>query len=270
MKISCPKCNASGTIRDHDIPESGRIITCPRCQERFPVTTLRDGNDTVAAKNGTQEITATLLGLDELDAFPREIPDVFIGLKDSGPVDEHRQVVARALPEMTVDLQDRLVSFLTAMSGQVASETVAPETAIILLTQDELLSHAVTTVSKRGNSLIFVTDKENGLDTVIQQSLGKDQHPILVIDVPHDNDCPKTLSLVRKKAYAYPQIPIHIAACCHTWLAISTDVLGAGVDSILPRPCRICHEDLYVTRLIAFLSGSGALNLDRSLFSIPV
>lgn len=45
MKISCPKCSASGTIADHDIPESGRFITCPRCKEGFTVNKPRSGSD---------------------------------------------------------------------------------------------------------------------------------------------------------------------------------------------------------------------------------
>lgn len=46
MKISCPKCNASGTIPDHSVPESGRFISCPRCNEGFTVTKPRAGADT--------------------------------------------------------------------------------------------------------------------------------------------------------------------------------------------------------------------------------
>lgn len=45
MKISCPKCNACGTIPDHEIPESGRFINCPRCNEGFSVTKPRSGDD---------------------------------------------------------------------------------------------------------------------------------------------------------------------------------------------------------------------------------
>lgn len=45
MKISCPKCNASGSIPEHEIPESGRFISCPRCNEGFTVTKPRSGND---------------------------------------------------------------------------------------------------------------------------------------------------------------------------------------------------------------------------------
>ncbi|MDD2899652.1 MAG: zinc-ribbon domain-containing protein [Desulfuromonadaceae bacterium] len=45
MKISCPKCNASGTIPDHEVPESGRFISCPRCNEGFTITKPRSGAD---------------------------------------------------------------------------------------------------------------------------------------------------------------------------------------------------------------------------------
>ena len=45
MKISCPKCNASGTLPDHEIPESGRFINCPRCHEGFTVNKPRTGKD---------------------------------------------------------------------------------------------------------------------------------------------------------------------------------------------------------------------------------
>ncbi|OGU14933.1 MAG: hypothetical protein A2076_15610 [Geobacteraceae bacterium GWC2_53_11] len=45
MKITCPKCNASGTIPDHEVPESGRFISCPRCHEGFTVHKQRAGND---------------------------------------------------------------------------------------------------------------------------------------------------------------------------------------------------------------------------------
>lgn len=45
MKITCPKCGANGTIPDHEVPESGRFISCPRCNEGFTVTKPRAGND---------------------------------------------------------------------------------------------------------------------------------------------------------------------------------------------------------------------------------
>ena len=208
--------------------------------------------------SGTMDITADLLGLDALDTITRKIPDVFIGLKDHGPTDEHRQMVARALPEITIDHQEQLVSFLTELSNPASSDSAPPVTAIILLTQDDLLSHAITTVCKHENLFIFASDEETGLDIVIEQSLGRDLHPVLVIDIPHDNDGVQSLALVRQKVTDYPQISILITACCHTWRDISMDALGVGTRSIIPRPCLRCHEGLYVPQMIAFLSGIGS------------
>jgi len=213
---------------------------------------------TTAIDSGTQEITADLLGLDALDTITRKIPDVFIGLKDHDPVDEHQQVVTRVLPEATIDQQEQLVSFLTTISIPTQANSAPPVTAIILLTQDELFSHAITTICKHENLFVFASDEETGLDIVIEQSLGRDLHPVLIIDIPHDNTGVQSLALVRQKIAAYPQISILIATCCHTWRAISMDALGAGTRSIIPRPCRQCHEDSYVPQMIAFLSGIGS------------
>ena len=220
-----------------------------------------------ASESCTSNITAGLLGLDVLDTITRNIPDVFIGLKDHDPVDAHRQAVARALPETTIDQQEQLVSFLSKVTTPSASNSEPPVTAIVLLTQNELLSHAITTVCKHKNLFIFATDEESGLDIVIEQSLGRDLHPVLIIDIPHDNDGVQLLALVHQKISAYPQISILIAACVHTWRAISMDALGVGTRSIIPRPCRRCHADSYVPQMITFLSGIGSFM--KSILPVP-
>lgn len=204
------------------------------------------------------EITADLLGLDDLDAIPKKIPDVFIGLKDHDPVDEHRQAVSRALPEATIDQQEQLVTFLAKLSAPTAPNLPPPVTAIILLTRNELLSHVITTVCKHDNLFVFATDEESGLDIVIEQSLGRDLHPVLLIDVPHEDDGGHFLGLVRQKMSNYPRISILLATCGHTWRAISMDALGAGAHLLIPRPCRHCHDDEFVPQMIVFLSGIGS------------
>jgi hypothetical protein len=207
---------------------------------------------------GSQDITADLLGLDALDTITRKIPEVFIGLKDHDPADDHRQIVIQALPETTIDQQELLISFLTGISRGSTAVAGPPVTAIILLSQNELLSHTVTTACKHENLFVFATDEEAGLDMIIEQSLGRDLHPVLLLDIPHDNDGKEAVALVRQKAAAYPQISILIAACCQTWRSISMDALGAGTRSIIPRPCRRCHEDTYVPQMISFLSILGS------------
>ena len=225
--------------------------------------------DTAASSDcsGTAEITADLLGLDALDTITRKIPDVFIGLKDHDPNDEHRKAVTRALPEATNDQQERLISFLTGISSQSHSQSTPPVTAIILLTQNELLSYAITTVCKHENLFIFASDEETGLDIVIEQSLGRDLHPVLIIDIDHDNDGLYALTLVRNKVAAYPELSILITACYRTWQTISMEALGIGTRSIIPRPCCGCHEDSYIDQMVAFLSGIGSYL--KSILPVP-
>lgn len=45
MKIQCPQCGAAGSLPDHEIPEAGRFISCPRCHHGFTVTKPRSGGD---------------------------------------------------------------------------------------------------------------------------------------------------------------------------------------------------------------------------------
>jgi hypothetical protein len=219
------------------------------------------------ADSETPEITADLLGLGALDTINRKIPDVFIGLKDHDPVDEHRQAVVRALPEAATDQQEILVSYLTGISTPKSSESTPPVTAIILLTQNELLSHVIATVCKHENLFVFTSDEDAGLDIVIEQSLGRDLYPVLIIDIPHDDDGEKSLALVRQKVAAYPQISILITSCCQTWRNISMVALGAGTRSIIPRPCRLCNEESYVSQMLEFLSGIGSFL--RSFLPVP-
>ena len=37
MKITCPQCGAKGNLPDHEIPEEGRFLSCPKCKHGFDV-----------------------------------------------------------------------------------------------------------------------------------------------------------------------------------------------------------------------------------------
>ena len=217
--------------------------------------------------SGPEDITADLLGLAELDTVAAKIPDVFIGLKDLNSADEHRQIVASELPEAANELREQLISLLSTISDHAPADHTPPNTAIILLTQNKLVSHAITAVCRRENLFVFTSDEESGLDMVIEQSLGRDLHPVLIIDVPHGCDEAHFLTLVRQKMSAYPQISIVLAACEHVWRSISMEALGARVRSIIPHPCERCHNDEYTAKLITFISGVGAYL--KSIHPVP-
>lgn len=213
--------------------------------------------ETSGSDGDNPDITADLLGLDVLDTISKKIPDVFIGLKDHDLVAEHRQHVSNALPEATIDQQEKLISFLASISRPAPAGSGPPVTAVILLTCNELLSHAITTLCNNENLFVFSTDEEAALNTIIEQSLGRDLHPVLLIDIPHDDHGEHAMSLVRQKIVAYPQSAVVFAACSHTWRSIGMQALGSGTRSVIPRPCRQCHEDSYVPQLISFLSALG-------------
>lgn len=223
----------------------------------FCEDTLSDTTSPSDIAEGPLDITADLLGLDALDTIEKKIPDVFIGLKDHDPVVEHRQQVSSQLPEAAVDQQEALISFLASISKPVPPGSGPPLTALILLSSDQLLAHAITTLCKSSNLFVFCTDEEAALDTIIEQSLGRDLHPVLLIDIPHDDQGENALALVRQKVTAYPQSTVVAAACSQTWRTIGMRSLGTGVRSIIPRPCRQCHEDSYIAHLISFITALG-------------
>ena len=37
MKITCSQCGANGNLPDHEIPEEGRFLSCPKCKHGFDV-----------------------------------------------------------------------------------------------------------------------------------------------------------------------------------------------------------------------------------------
>lgn len=41
MRIECPACKASGNINEHELPDEGRLLACPRCKEQFHIAKPR-------------------------------------------------------------------------------------------------------------------------------------------------------------------------------------------------------------------------------------
>ncbi|HIJ96714.1 MAG TPA: DUF4388 domain-containing protein [Desulfuromonadales bacterium] len=203
--------------------------------------------------SGATPITADLLGLDALDDMVRTIPDVFIGLKDLDPSDEHRRVVSRAIPETAADLQDRLIGFLIGISRTAVHISGGPVTALLLLTADELFAHSVRTICRHANLFVLATDEEGTLDVIIEQTLARELHPVLLIDIPHDTDLQHALALARQKRETYPHATILLATCSSAWRSSGMQALAHGIQALLPRPCPDCHKQEYVPQLIEFL-----------------
>jgi hypothetical protein len=204
--------------------------------------------------NSNGGITADLLGLDELDTITRKIPDVFIGLKDEDPAGEHRKIVDNSLPDTPDEQRGKLVQFL---SDLFRSAETTSGLAVILLSRDELLAHGISTVCRHDGVFVFATDVEQALDIIIEQSLGRDLHPLLLLDGTHEDSTEALMTLVQQKIVAYPQISVMITSCSPHIQNISMRALAAGTGTVMPRPCPQCHGEEYIQQLITFLSSLG-------------
>jgi len=148
------------------------------------------------ADTGAPDITSDLLGLDALDTLEKRIPDVFAGLKDVDPSKEHRHLIESAAPEMPTDEQERLCTFLTdlsrsgAVSPAIAAAKGRPPLALIVFSKDILFKHAIATACKAEGIFAFTTDELNNLDLIIDQSLSRDNYPVLLLDAAAFEDSP--------------------------------------------------------------------------------
>ncbi|HEY3309813.1 MAG TPA: DUF4388 domain-containing protein [Desulfuromonadaceae bacterium] len=208
---------------------------------------------------GTQSITADILGLDNLDALKKNIPSVFIGLKDHDPLEEHRRVIGEELGEISREESDKLCSILSAFSKQASvdiNHQNGPTLAIVLYSRDIFITHVLKSVCRHEKIFVFNTDEEVNLNLIIEQSLSRDLKPILVIDssrsVDGETGGDADIALIKNKKERFPQISI-----IHTIFPpdheSSLQLFEAGVQAILPRPCQKEHKGTFVDDTINFL-----------------
>src|SRR5512138_3639011 len=134
-------------------------------------------------------ITADDLGLGDLDALEKVIPDVFLGVKSYDPAEPHRQAIAGELKDMPLGEQEKLLSFLLAFSqsakeGTGQAPSAGQALAVILLSRDALIRHAIMTVCRHEGIFAFTTDDEANIDHIVDQSLARELLPVLLIDSP--------------------------------------------------------------------------------------
>jgi predicted Zn finger-like uncharacterized protein len=94
MKIECPKCGAKGQTDAMKIPESGAMIRCPNCRERFQVKKSPSSPNELASGQ-------TIAGSASLN-FAR--PQTFPSGSMETPSSSMTQIIADALPSNTLEI----------------------------------------------------------------------------------------------------------------------------------------------------------------------
>jgi len=203
-------------------------------------------------------LSAEDLGLDDLDRMERKIPGVFASLADIDPTEILRQKLRTVTPALSMEEQEELLAYLTQVSARDAADTAnRPEARVlILLSPDDLLNQAVTTVCKIDGLPVFTTNDEQDIDHIIDSSLTKRITPILVFDCPVESvpawTAEVTARVRRQKREKYPQVTI-IQLTSPLDYALSLQAFAEGVRAVLPRPSRDVRQATFINDVIVFL-----------------
>lgn len=225
---------------------------------------VRDGELTedLPEEDESPLLSAEDLGLADLDRLERKAPEVFTGLEEFDPCKIHRQKIEEAAPGLSLPEREELASFLGKFADDVAGAEGSANQGgrgrpVILLSGDELLRHAVTTVCKSSGILVFATSEEQDLDPIIARSLARNSLPILILDSPGNGDgglsAERTASLRRQKKEQYPRL-------CTVQLAPPRDAAFSlhayedGVRAVFPRPLPDEEQETFVADTIRFLT----------------
>ncbi|MBI1922570.1 MAG: DUF4388 domain-containing protein [Geobacter sp.] len=239
-------------------------------EETFP--SIEGTLDEIFGVTPGAEISVEDLGLADIDTVAKKIPDVFSGLRDEAPEEILRRKVGEELRDMPVEGQERLLSFLagySAKQGNVEGHTLqaAATQALIMLSRDRFLTHAVTEVCRQPGYFVFTTDDEVNLDPIIDQSLAKSLIPILVIDSPENAEgsfsVDRISALQQQKLGKYPQIRI-LQLISRNDYRFPLQSLRAGVRAVMPRPNKE-ERDTFAENAIEFLETFRSY-LDKSFF----
>lgn len=197
------------------------------------------------------EISADILGLDELDRIEKKIPDVFKGLH----VPLTKQKVVEEIDLGEISDEDR-ITLLTAIGKLTPTEEKkvgGDGQVLILFSRDRLLKGAVSTLCKRGGRSFFTIDAEESLDLLIENALAKEMTPLLVIDAPNEGQSPDDLfNLVAKRATVYPEL-VSIQLYPPEKPDFALRMFEAGVQLTLPKIVDPLPAKL-VEKTIAFLT----------------
>lgn len=227
--------------------------------------------DVSFSEDGDQAVTANLLGLDALDTLSQKIPAKFFRIEDKDYSEEHRRIIAEELGTLPRDRQDELYSFLTQISLQPSSgkQAMLPgglSIAVIMFSHDTFMKHALSTICKSRNHVVFTTDDDISLDLFIDQSFSRGHLPILVVDDPvyiGEGYEERTASMLQEKREKYPLISILQLSTSPENQALQPHVLDEGAEAILPRPVLGDCSDTFVARMTGFLLAFRSV-LDKS------
>jgi hypothetical protein len=210
-------------------------------------------------KGERSTITADDLGLADIDRLEKKIPRPVSEMETFDPVEIHRQNIKEILAGFSFEEQEIFVSYLRKYVDRKAAPDAAAQQAgkaVVIFSDDKLISHSVMTIGKEDGVLVFATDDEKELDRMVSQCLLSARMPVVVFDSPVKpeggfsreniaglrNQVSGKYSAVPVIQFTSPQDTDFILQSYHD-----------GVTAVLPKPSKEDRRETYIQDTIKFL-----------------
>jgi hypothetical protein len=219
-------------------------------------------------------ITADILGLNDLEQLENRIP-VKVIAEGFDPVTIHRTKIRTVLADFAAEAQEELVAFLKDASdrGSFYERTGRQKRhpmAIILVSRDELLIHALMTVCKNDGISIFGVGQKADIGRVIEQCYKMSIQPVMVFDTPDNAGVGlseiDTTALRLHIRSLYPLISF-VQLISPGSYRYALHCLGNCVRTVFPKPDRTANRETFVPDMIIFLETF--LNMARCILTDP-
>lgn len=207
----------------------------------------------------SEDLSADILGLAEVDQIKKEIPEMYRPLEEFDPADIHRQLVKEQLPDVAEDVRETFVSYLAGVSSRTETGTIAQggkSVALVMYSADKLLEHALMTLCNKEGLFVFSAKNKEDFENRADQCTSKDFLTILLYDRPGDkkdeiplNDLLVLRSRMKEK---HPHAPsLQLAPPKDDDFSLKS--YADGVGAVIPKPSVYEGKEVYITSLIQFL-----------------
>jgi hypothetical protein len=211
------------------------------------------------AQGERSTVTADDLGLADLDRLEKKIPRPVSEMEIFDPIEIHRRKIKELLPGFSFEEQEAFVSFLRKSVDRKAAPDAAARQAskaVILFSNDTLISHSVMSLCNDEGVLVFATDDEKDLDRMVAQCLLSEKMPVVVFDSPVRSEGgfsrEKIAGLRNEVRGKYSAVPV-IQFASPQERDFILQSYHDGVRAVLPKPSKEDRRETYIRDMIQFL-----------------
>ncbi|MFA5515469.1 MAG: DUF4388 domain-containing protein [Desulfuromonadales bacterium] len=201
-------------------------------------------------------LSADDLGLSDLDQLEKTIPGVFTSLPDIDPLEAHRNTLREVAAGLSEAEQEELLAFLKKVeegSGGHPPAQSGGTGRVILFSPDELFRYMLTAACKDSGVFVFATNDEGDLGPIIEQSMGKENSALLILDRPASAAAEENIVALRRRLKeTFPRLPV-IQLAPLPGYEFTLLAFADGIRTVFPRPLRSERPESFSTDFVQFL-----------------